>query len=296
MLKPGGFWHRFVSALVSATFAFVPFYYLAAISFGNIQNQYEQWWVWLLNSLDTFAICEVVIVAAIFIIAYPVERFFNSPAKSAFRNAATYAFIGIVLGSIFFVLGLVNTGSGNYWPAIGLYATAIGAITAFLGRLVYPFFLKLQRTSLATTAIIVALAIAGPAVPQVVANSPQADDFYPATMTGEVARASWDVNENDNSAGTHQTLGTGWYNPNQKYIVTYRCREASGAKFNVLIRDQASMATLNTLPIICNSSMIESAPVELGKKPLDVSIYVEPLGNDTSTHPDTWAVLAPVSY
>jgi hypothetical protein len=133
------------------------------------------------------------------------------------------------------------------------------------------------------------------------ASSPQADDFYPATFEEEVVRASFDVNEGDGSAGANVTQGTSAYDPNLEYILTYRCRDASGAQFNVLIREQDNLRTLSVTEITCSSTGINSRKIDLGNKELKVSMILEPLGNSGSvngvnSHTDTWVVLTPSSY
>ena len=82
------------------------------------------------------------------------------------------------------------------------------------------------------------------------------------------------------------------------YTVTFRCKEANKAQYNVLIREQENLTTLSSTKITCSSTNIDSSPIDLGKNPLKVTMILEPLGasgnlNGVSSHPDTWAVLAP---
>lgn len=298
MLKSGGFWHRLFTALVSASLVFSPFYIWAFSTAVNSPFNHEVFWVSFLNSLDTFALCETVILAAVMFVAYPVERFFNRETKSTIRNAATYAFVGILIATGFFLISLTQFGSGNYWPIIGLYVAIFGTVTAFIGRLIYPILLKIKKTVFALTAIVAALTLTGLLLQPIQASSPQADDFYPSTFEGEVARASWDVNK-DGSAGTNQNIGSGKYDPNLSYNLTYRCSEDKGAKFDALIRRQGDLKTLKTVSITCDSTAVQATQVDLGNNALDVSLFLSTSGwsgsvNGTSSHPSTWAVLAPV--
>lgn len=298
MPKSGGFWHRLFTALVSASLVFSPFYIWAFISAFTSPFNHETFVVSFLNSLDTFAICEAVILTAVLVVAYPVERFFNSESKSRFRNSASYAFLGIIIAAILFAVSLAQFGSGGYWPIIGLYVAIFGTVTAFVGRLIYPSLLKLKKVVIALTAVIAGFALTGIVLQPIQASSPEADDFYPTTFEGEVARASWDVNQ-DGSAGTNQTMGTGKYDPNLSYKLTYRCREDKGAKFEALIRKQSDLKTVKTVSITCDSTAVQATLVDLGEKPLDVSLFLSKSGwsgsvNGISSHPSTWAVLAPV--
>jgi uncharacterized membrane protein len=303
MLKSGGFWHRLITALVAASLAFSPFYFLSFSNALSSEFNHEMLWVTFLNSLDVFAICEAVILGAIFAIAYPVERFLNNESKSAFRNAASYAFIGIIVSTVLFLLTRSLIDSNNFGLAVAFYVSIFGTITAFIGRLIYPTLLKLKRTVLALTALISALVLTAAIVQPVQASSPQADDFYPSTFEGEVVRASWDVNEEDGSAGTNQTMGTGKYNPDQSYNLTYRCRDHDGAQFEAIIRRKADLKTLQVILITCTSTAEDFWPVDLGAKPLDVTLILSPTDpsgnaggstNGVNSHPDAWAVLAPV--
>lgn len=298
MLKSGGFWHRLLTALVSASLVFTPFYFWAFSKAFTSPFNHETFVVSFLNSLDTFALCEAVILTAVLVVAYPVERFFNSESKSRFRNSASYAFLGIIIAAILFAVSLVQFGSGGYWPIIGLYVAIFGTITAFVGRLIYPSLLKFKKVVIALTAVIAGLALTGIVLQPIQASSPEADDFYPSTFEGEVARASWDVND-DGSAGTNQTMGTGKYDPSLNYNLTYRCSEDKGAKFEALIRHQGDLATLKTILITCHTTAVQYQPVDLGAKGLNVSLFMSTSGwsgsvNGVSSHPSTWAVLAPV--
>lgn len=298
MLKSGGFWHRVITALVSATIAFTPFYIWSLGVASTSLFNHEIFWVTFINSLDTFAICEAVILVAIFVIAYPVERFLVKPGQRALKAAGTYALIGVIISAGFLLATRSLIDSSNYGLAIGFFVAIFGTATAFIGRLIYSVFFRLKGTVLTLTAIIALLVAIGILVQPIQASSPQADDFYPETFPQEVVRATNDVDENTGASGTNITLGSGVYDPNLDYTVTFRCKEANKAQYNVLIREQENLTTLSSTTITCSSTNIDSSPIDLGKNPLKVTMILEPLGtsgnlNGVSSYPDTWAVLAP---
>lgn len=298
MLKSGGFWHRVTTALVSATIAFTPFYIWSLGVASTSLFNHEILWVTFLNSLDTFAICEAVILVAIFVIAYPVERFLVKPGQSSIKSAGTYALIGVVISAGFLLATRSLIDRSNYGLAIGFFVSIFGTVTAFSGRIIYSVFFRFKRTVITLTALIALLVAIGILVQPIQASSPQADDFYPETFPQEVVRATNDVDENTGAGGSNITLGSGVYDPNLGYTLTFRCKEANNAQYNVLIRELENLRTLNSTEITCNSTNVDSLPIDLGNKPLKVTMILDSLGtsgnlNGVSSHPDTWAVLAP---
>ncbi|MEY4618423.1 MAG: hypothetical protein RL101_609 [Actinomycetota bacterium] len=298
MLKTGGFWHRFLTAVVSATLVFSPFYIYLFLHTVSQRVQYESPWVTFLNGLDVFALGQAVIVAAVLVIAYPVERFFNSDSKSNFRNAATYFFIGILTGTILLITAIATIGSGNYFLAYGIYIAFFGTIVAFLGRLIYPTMLKRKYLVTVFSNTIMFLVLGALLIQPLQAASPAADGFYPKTFEHEVVRATNDVDESNGSGGSHTSVQSGEFDPNLQYKLTYQCRDDNGARFNALIRESENLMTLSVTEITCSSTNVVSRSVNLGKKPVKVTMILEPLGiagnlNGVSSHPDTWAVLAP---
>ena len=272
---------------------------ISLFTWNNFVN-FEPLWVRLVNSLDTFAACELFMVVVIFVVAYPVERFINRERYSAFRNAATYAFIGIILMGIFFAITMLRLGGNfDYTPVIGLYVTAISTITAFVARLIYPWMLRLRRTTLGLTIVIAALAVAGPAVPTIQRSSPQPDSFYPKTYPSEAARATWDVDENTGAAATNHSDGIADYDPNKSYAIWYQCKFASKRELTFYIRKRNEYGDLATLKGSCSTVQIQSIDVELGKDKMAVTMLLDPSSegganiNGVNTDADAWAVLAP---
>lgn len=236
----------------------------------------------------------------ILMVANPVERFINRESFSAFRNAATYAFIGIIVFAIFFVAAFFKSGGNfSYTPVIGMYVTAISTVTAFVARLIYPWMLRLRRTTLGLAIAIAALAIAGPGVPTIHQSSPQPDSFYPATYPSEAARATWDVDENTGAAATNHSDGIAEYDPTKSYAIFYQCKFASKRELTFYVRNRDGLADLATVKAICSTDQIQSVDVELGKEKMAVQMLLSPSSegganiNGVNTDPDAWAVLAP---
>jgi hypothetical protein len=238
-------------------------------------------------------------------IAYPVERFFNGEKYSTFRNAATYAFIGILLTGAFFVLTffvLTFFGTGlnlNYGPVIGLYVSAVSTITAFVARFIYSVMIRWRRTTIGLSVAIVVLALAGPAVPTIQQSSPQADSFYPATYPSEAARATFDVDERTGASATNHSDGVADYDPAKKYSIWYQCKTASQRELTFYVRTRNDYSDLATIKVICSTDQIQTVDVHLGNEMMAVKMLLAPTSsgggniNGVSTDSDAWAVLAP---
>jgi hypothetical protein len=97
-------------------------------------------------------------LAAIFVIAYPVERWIERRGFSTKRAVATYAIVLGALGVILFgyaqVVAPSNQGFSQdfFILVLGLIITGIAVAVACIGRAFYPFMLK-HRTLTFTLAI-----------------------------------------------------------------------------------------------------------------------------------------------
>ncbi|MEN9749761.1 MAG: hypothetical protein RL149_839 [Actinomycetota bacterium] len=295
MSKIGGFFVRYAAALVSSTIAFVPFYIYALTSFNRTPAYAIA--SALVNSLDTFAACELFMAIVILLVAYPVERFINAEKYSSFRNASTYLFLGSAIFAVLLVATLITPPrDNNFTLVIAIYVVAISTITAFIARFIYAFLIKQKRAVIVLSACILALAIAGPAIPTMTNTSPPADNFYPATFDGEVARGSWDVNELDGSAATNQN-DVGAYDPNKSYEISFRCKLANASKFRVHIRERDNLVSLSEFVMACNTVDVQTRAVALSTTATALRVLLEPLDgsntNGVNSHPDAWAALAP---
>jgi hypothetical protein len=140
------FGKRFFAALLSSSLAFVPIYVWAAVSALSRSDVQRDLAGWASNALTVFVICEVIMVVAIFVIAYPVETWLVKPKDTGLRSAAKYFLIGLAttlvsLLLVFTSIAKVYT-AWSWWPIYLFFGSIIGTYTACVGRLIYPRLLK----------------------------------------------------------------------------------------------------------------------------------------------------------
>ena len=110
-----------------------------------------------MNALTFFMVSEVIIIVAIFAIAYPIERWLVKASDSVARSASKYVLLGAVIMAVNFVLVFTNIAQFTnlgWLPVYLFFGSAIGTFTAYLGRLIYPRVLTVisnQNTELGKT-------------------------------------------------------------------------------------------------------------------------------------------------
>lgn len=100
------------------------------------------------GAVAVFAACELLMVAAIFVFAYPMERWVNKPHFSAGQSALSYLLLGFVtflISAVFFILTIDNYEAFGYLPTYVLAGTVLGTYTASVGRLIYVSLPKFER-------------------------------------------------------------------------------------------------------------------------------------------------------
>ena len=95
-----------------------------------------------------FAACELLMVAAIFVFAYPMERWVNKPHFSAGQSALSYLLLGFVtflISAVFFIFTIGNYETFGWLPAYVMVGIVLGTYTASVGRLIYGVLPKFER-------------------------------------------------------------------------------------------------------------------------------------------------------
>ncbi len=269
--------------------------------------------VWLVNSLDAVTFSVVLILAVIFVIAYPVERWLIKPGDSKWRAAGTYGlvFVGLLLLDGLWVLfnaGIDETNQDHFTGIIVAYATFAAGIVAFFARVLYPTTVKFKKTNLTISALLIALAIAGAATPTITANAAVGTGFYPKTLTGEIARGTYEINEADGSGGTQSNNGR--FVPNGEAYddgIYFACSEPASQKYQIIVRTADYVNTFADFTVVCKTTNPVYFKINLGSEMAEVNVLVAGVANSEndfvgtvngrSTHPDAYAVLvAGVSY
>ena len=96
------------------------------------------------------AYSEVIIVVAIFVVAYPVERWLVKPDASTASSASIYLLIGIAAIAVSLILTFATISQVlqlGWLPAYLFFGSMIGTCTAFFARFIYPRVLRLLTRS-----------------------------------------------------------------------------------------------------------------------------------------------------
>ena len=125
---------------------FSPFLLWAAVSALQRNDVQANLGGWLFSAMVLVAYSEVIIVFAIFAVAYPVERWLVKPGASTASSASIYLLIGIAAIVLSFALIFATIGQVlelGWLPAYLFFGSMIGTFTAFFARFIYPRVLRL---------------------------------------------------------------------------------------------------------------------------------------------------------
>lgn len=268
-----------------------------AFSFGNNPG------AWFMNSLDFYAISVGIILVNIFAVAYPIERFWNKPTTKSYVAAAKYLLTYMLLCAV----SVLAFGISPYSLAALLpYVFALGGIVAVISRLAYPFTKKYTIANRVVSIVVAVAALAGLSTPAITAGAAAGSGFFPATMTGEIARGTFEVDETNGSSGTQHTNGA--FDPAKQtgdYSVYFACSDPANQKYEILIRSADYSAHYEDIKVTCDSPAVQEIRVDLGRFKTDVNVLVGPyadsenefIGNENgkSSHSDAYAIIAPAS-
>ena len=224
------FLDRVSGAFTAASLAFLPGF----VIFGSTRvfSGHVHPLSWLDQVSSTFGVLLAIILAAVFVIAYPVERWLIKPGQSVWRKGGIYVAVIFIIGIL---LSAASSFGGGYLGIILLFATPVAAITAFAGRIIYSRIARNLKTN-RVIAVVLALLIALPiALPDFMQMSYKTSDFYPDVQAGEISRGTWDVNEVDGSAGTHSSNTGLKPSKNVKYVILWDCEKKFNQKYRIYL-------------------------------------------------------------
>jgi hypothetical protein len=282
----GNFLTRFLTAFAISCLIFIgPFLYFSLPSQLEWANGAMGVTAVLLNQLDSWALCALVIAAVILAVAYPLERWVVGRMNSLLRIAFTYA------GAVFAVAIIlaIATSQSMGW-IVFLFGGVVGAAVAFVGRLLYPLFQRIPKTSIVLAAIFAALAILGPAIPPLVQNAVVDQGIFPPILQGEVARATW-FNRPNSASGSDMYDPHVLVHPGNKYVLSYRCGQVAKSVFEVDI--SRNYGPVKIIKFGCKDTNVHGVPVKFDRS-FDPMVLINP-GPYDSHDPDAYAILAPHS-
>jgi hypothetical protein len=282
------FFDRVAGAFTAASLAFLPGFVLfgsAEVFSGHVHPL-----SWLDQVSSTVGLVLAIILTAVFVIAYPVERWLVKPGQSVWRVGGIYVAATFIFGSLLFAAGSIV---GGYWGLTFLYATPIAAITAFAGRIIYSHIAKNLKTNRAI-AVVLALLIALPiALPDFRQMSFRVSDFYPDVQPGEIARGTWDVNEADESAGTHFSNTGAQPSENVEYVILWDCLKKDNQKYTIYVQE-SNYKFNEEIEVVCSVSHEPTVSVGTDLVGHSVRVMIAPTdGNEPTTDSDAYAILIP---
>lgn len=286
------FFDRVAGAFTAASLAFLPGFVLISASggFSGFSGDVHPL-SWLDQASGTVGFVLAIILAAVFVIAYPVERWLVKPCQSVWRMGGIYVVVIFIFGALLFVGSLPFDVA--YWGSVLIIATPIAAITASAGRVIYSRtanFLKTNRAIAVLLALLIALPLALPDFSQM---SYKASDFYPDVQPGEVARGTWDVNEVDGSAGTHFS-NTGLQTAeNVEYVILWDCEKKDNQKYTIYVQE-SDYKFNEEIEVVCSMSHESTVPVGIDIASHSVMVRIAPTqGSEPTTDSDAYAILIP---
>lgn len=282
------FFDRVAGAFTAASLAFLPGFVL--LNSTGVFSGHVHPLSWLDQVSSTVGIILAIILAAVFVIAYPVERWLVNPGQSVWRMGGIYVAVIFIFGTL--LSAASSIGDGN-WGIILLFATPIAAITAFAGRIIYSRIAKNLKTN-RVIAVVLALLIALPiALPDYRETSYKVSDFYPDVQAGEISRGTWDVNDADGSAATHFS-NTGLQTAkNVEYVILWDCELKKNQKYTIYL--QGSDYKINEeIEVACSMDHDSTVPIGADIASHSVKVMISPsVGNEPTTDSDAYAILIP---
>lgn len=285
------FFDRVAGAFTAATLAFLPGFVLLSATGGFSGHVHPL--SWLDQVSGTVGLILAIILAAIFLIAYPIERWLVKPNQSVWRIGGIYVAFIFILGTLIFA-GFMVSGVG-LWAVVLIYATPIAAITAFAGRVVYFQTSKYLKTNRAIATFLILLIALPLVLPDFSRMSFQASEFYPDVQSGEISRGTWDVNEADGSAGSHSSNTGLQTSANAKYKILWDCATKDNQKYRIYVQE-LDYKFSEEIDVVCsvNHEITVSVGTDIANE--RVKVMIAPVdGNEQTTDSDAYAILLPAT-
>jgi acid phosphatase family membrane protein YuiD len=249
----------------------------------------------LTNGLDSLAVCLAIIFVAMFVIAYPAERWLIKKRSSA-QAAVLYALIMFLIGLVCWLIGWALKNSLGTSMAVIAIMSFVGGAVAFVARLLYPQFLKVPKITYVLAIALVITGLLGPAIPTTTKNAPVGAGIFPELANGELARGTWNLNPKNGSMGTY------FYNPNipidpsKKYELSFACiTPRKPVAYTALIRNDKNLKQFVKHNFKCFGSKTIHFAVDFGGRNFDPQVMLYPTDSRQSGNAlDAWAILAPV--
>jgi hypothetical protein len=283
------FFDRVAGAFTAASLAFLPGFVLLSAAGGFSGNVHPLSWLDQVSATVGFILA--IILAAVFVIAYPVERWLVKPGQSVWRMGLIYVAVIFIFGALLFAASLPF--DVGYFGLVLIYVTPIAAITAFAGRVIYSRTAKNLKTNRVIAVLLAFLVVLPIVLPDFRLMSYKASDFYPDVLSGEIARGTWDVNEADGSAGTHFSNTGLQTSENVKYVILWDCLQKDNQKYTIYVQD-SNYKFNEEIEVVCSVNHEPTVSVGTDLANHGVRVMIAPTdGNEPTTDSDAYAILIP---
>jgi hypothetical protein len=249
----------------------------------------------LTNGLDFLAGCLAIVLATMFVIAYPVERWLVKKRKPV-EAAALYALLLFGIGFLpYFTMWAFPYPESTLVATIGI-GFWVGSAVAFIARLLYPLFYRAEKTSYVLAISLVITALLGPAIPTVVQNAPVGAGIFPELAKGELARGTWNLNPKTGVSSTQFYNPAKPIDPTKKYELSFAClTPRKPLSYTALIRNDKNLKQFVKHNFKCFGPKTIHFAVDFGGRNFDPQVMLYPSDSRTSGKAlDAWAILAPV--
>ena len=290
------FMRRLSAAFVSSSLVFLGFFLsftlpqLVMSSVGSpalVSN--------LTNGLDFLAICLTIVFVAMFVIAYPIERWLIKN-RSFYQAAVLHALILFLIGLACWLIAWAPKNSLSTTLAIVGIMCLVGGVVAFVARLLYPQFLKIPKTTYVLAVALVITALLGPTIPPVTKKAPVGVGIFPDLAPGELARGTWNLDPGNGSMGTYFHDPNIPIDPNKKYELSFACiTPRKPLAYTALIRNDKNHKQFVKHNFECFGPKTIHFALDFGGRNFDPQVMLYPADAITSGKAaDAWAILAPV--
>lgn len=304
------FWRKFAAAFATAGWLYAPVHLGFGWTFDASMNPTFSGAAeaFRTQTLFSFFLMLGVIVAALFVIAYPLEcRWDKKDRGPGFRTGRyVLIFLALGIGSILLYALLAGTHiarvltdypQGEWFVIIGI-GSVVAAIIAAIARPIYPFLLRAPRVAITLALILLALGLSGvlfhqPGLAVVRDSAPVGTSFYPPRQNGELARGTWTLNKANGSYGTEFYISGDAMMPHGQYELAFACKPGTRPiKYQALIRNAENLKQVYKVNFTCADASVQYYTLASHPRAFVPQVILDNIDRQSPYH-EAWAILAP---
>lgn len=304
------FWIKFAAAFATAGWLYAPVHLGFGWTFDASMNPTFSGAAEAFRTQTLFSLFLMlgVIVAALFLLAYPLERRWDRRGRGVGFRTGRYLmlFLGLGIGSILLYGLLAGTHiarvltdypQGEWFVVIGI-GSVVAAVIAVIARPIYPFVFRRAKVAIAMALALVALGLMGilfhqPGLALVRDSAPVGTSFYPPRQNGELARGTWTLNKANGSYGTEFYISGDAMMPHGKYELAFACKPGTGPiAYQALIRNSENLKQVYKVNFTCSNSKVQYYSLASYPRAFVPQVMLDNIDRKSPYH-EAWAILAP---